>query len=56
MMMGKPLSLRGVDPELAIAAFLAVKPPKATTGKKKPATAKRRAKKGARAGARKRRA
>jgi hypothetical protein len=42
------LSLHGVDPEKAIAAFLAVKPPKVATGKKKPATAKRRAKKGKR--------
>lgn len=44
------LSLHGIDPERAIAAFLAVKPPKAPPGKKKPATAKRRAKKGKRKG------
>jgi hypothetical protein len=44
------MSLHGVDPERAIAAFLAVKPPKAARGKKKPTTAKRRAKKGKRKG------
>lgn len=50
MARNKRLSLHGLDPERAIAAFLAVKPPRAATGKKKPATAKRRAKKGKRKG------
>jgi hypothetical protein len=41
----RPLSLHPLDPEKAIAAFLAVKPPpKAPSAKKKPAKAKRRAK------------
>lgn len=45
----RPLTLHGVDAEKAIAAFLAVKPaPKAPSAKKKPAKAKRRAKKGKR--------
>ena len=44
----KPISLRPLDPEQALAAFLAVKPKKggkAPRGKKKPAKASQRAKK-----------
>jgi hypothetical protein len=47
----KPLSLHPLDAEQALTAFLAVTPPpKAATGKKKPTTATRRAKKGKRKG------